>query len=108
MIKEVVYLAHDNAVDLVLKENGAAVDLDPVTRMVLSDAGCAWEVDSSTSPGAFDWDAGGGVLTLKLGDETVEEGSYTCWLTIYDPSNPDGIVWGEKIGIKFVAICTPE
>ena len=106
-IKETVYLAYDNAIDLQLRVDGAAVDLAPVTRMVLADVGCVWEVDSAASPGVFNWGAGGGVLTMKLGEEPVPPGAYSCWLIIHDPTNPDGIVWGEKLKVSFVSVCRP-
>lgn len=104
MLKEIVYLAHDNAIDLQLKVDGAAVDLAPVTRIVVRDLGCAWEADSAVTAAAFDWAAGGGVLKLRLGDEPIPPGSYTCYIILYDPANPDGVVW-DKVGIKTVAVC---
>jgi hypothetical protein len=104
MLKEVVYLTRDNAIDLQLKADGVVVDLASVTRMILSDEGCAWKVDSSISPGAFNWAAGNGVLKLKLGDEVITPGTYSCYLIVYDPTNTDGVIW-EKISIKFMTVC---
>ena len=105
-IKETVYLAHNNSIYIKLKVDGEAVDLSPVTKIILSDSGCAWAVDSSSSPGVFDWSDGLGVLKIKLGDEPIPSGTYSCYLFIFDPTNPDGIVWGDKISIKVVSICT--
>lgn len=94
MITEKVYLGRDNTVDLLLMADGAAVDLSSVTRMTLDIGGTV--VDSETSPAAFDWDTGTtGKVILALGDVELSEGGYKTILTVYDPSNPDGIVWGE-------------
>ncbi len=104
-IKETVYLARDNAIDLELRENGAAVDLDAVTRMILTDIACVWSVDSQSSHGVFNWMQGDGRLTMKLGSEPIPVGTHWCHLIVFDPGNPNGTVWGEKIGIKVAAIC---
>ena len=105
-LRETVYLGHDNAIDLKLKADGVAVDLSSVTRMILRDVGCLWEVDSATSAGAFDWSAGGGALSPRLGDETIPPGTYNCWLIVFDPTNTDGIVWEEQLRLTVIAVCT--
>ena len=105
-IRETIYLGKNNAIDLQLQADGAAVDLSSVTRMILRDVGCLWEVDSTTSAGAFDWSAGGGALSLRLGDETIPPGTYNCWLIVIDPTNTDGIVWEEQIRLTVIAVCT--
>ena len=51
-VRETIYLGKDNAIDLILQADGAAVNLSSVTRMILRDVGCEWEVDSATSAGA--------------------------------------------------------
>jgi len=91
---EVVYNGHDNTIDLLLKADGEPVDLSSVTRMTLK-AGDVM-VDSDTSPEAFDWDTGTtGKVILSLGDQGLAEGASRARLTVYDPYNPDGVVWGE-------------
>lgn len=102
MLTEVVYLTHDNAIDLQLKADGAVVDLSPVTRMVISDTKRKWAVDSASSPGVFNWGEGDGVVSIKLGGEPIPKANYTCWLKVYDPANPGGVVWGEPISLSVV------
>jgi len=96
MITEVCYIGHDNTIDLLLKADGAAVDLSSVTRMTLEVDSTT--IDSETSPDAFDWDTGTtGKVILALGDEELTAGRHTATLVVYDPTNADGIVWGKFI-----------
>lgn len=104
MTNETIYSGHDNVVIRYLRDGREPVDLSSVIKMELRDAGCAVYLDSATSPGAFDWSGGGGKLVLKLGQEPVLPGTYIFYLIVYDPSNPDGVVW-DKIKIKFIALC---
>ena len=104
--RETIYLGRDNAIDLQLQADGVAVDLTSVTRMILRDAGCVWEVDSTTSPGAFDRSAGDGVVSLILGDEPIPAGAYYCRLIVYDPTNVDGVVWDDLLRLTVVSTCT--
>jgi len=99
MITEHVYLGHDNTIDLLLTADGAAVDLSSVTRMTLElDAGTT--IDFDESPAAFDWDTGTtGKLVLALGGETIPAGTYRTTLTVYDPDNAAGIVWGQQFNL---------
>ena len=105
-LRETLYLGRDNGIDLTLKADGVAVDLSSVTRMILRDAGCVWEVDSATSPGAFDWSVGDGGVDLILGDEPIPAGAYSCRLIVYDPTNTDGVVWDDLLRLEVVSICT--
>lgn len=105
-LRETSYIGRDNAIDLQLLADGAAVDLSSVTRMILRDVACTWEVDSITSPGAFDWSAGDGIISLILGDEAIASGAYSCWLIVYDPTNTDGVVWEEQMRLTVVDVCT--
>jgi hypothetical protein len=92
---EKVYLGHDNSVDLLLKAGGSAVDLSSVTRMVL-ELSDGTSFDSDTDAGVFDWDTGTtGKLIISLGGETIDAGTYHATLIVYDPTNPNGIVWGR-------------
>lgn len=92
---ENVYLNRDNTIDLLLKADGRVVDLEPVSRMVLKVGDKT--IDSDDHPEVFDWDTGTtGKVILALGDiEGLTVGDIdTATLVIYDPSNPDGVVWG--------------
>ena len=101
---EIVYLGRDNAIDLQLLSDGRAADLSSVTRMILRDSACTWEVDSSTSPTSIDWAGGDGALTLQLGQEPIPPGVYLCHLFVYDPTNPNGLFW-QKVKVSFVNLC---
>ena len=103
MPTELVYLHRDNTIDLQLVADGASVNLAGVTRMQLLDVGGGFAVDAVTSPSAFDWAVGDGVIHLALGDEAIPAGTYDCWLVVHDVATPDGIVWG-KIKIVVIAI----
>ena len=104
--RETVYLGRDNAIDIDLLADGAPVDLSSVTRMILRDSGCVWEVDSITSPTAFDWSAGDGRISMALGDEPIPAGAYSCRLIVYDPTNTDGVVWDDLLRLTVVSLCT--
>ena len=93
MITEIVYLARDNTIDLLLKADGKAQDLSTVTKMTLEYDSTT--IDSVTSPEVFDWDTGTtGKLILALGAESIPKGDYTAKLTVYDSDNLNGIFWG--------------
>ncbi len=52
-------------------------------------------IDSAVSASAFDWDTDPTKLVLALGGESITAGTYKATLTVYDPDNTDGIVWGQ-------------
>ena len=70
--------------------------LAPVTKMELTFSGNTY--DSDADPQAFDWSVNpsNGRLNLKVGLLTdVPIGRDTkSELIVYDPSNPEGVVWG--------------
>ena len=93
MITENVYTGHDNTIDLLLKADGVAQDITDATRMTLEVGSTT--VDSDGSADAFNWDTGvTGKLILALGGEDLTAGIYRATLTVYDPTNTNGIVWG--------------
>jgi len=97
-ITEFVYNDRDNTNDLLLLADGSAQDLSAVTRMQIADKNGTFVIDSASSPDAFDWDTGTtGKLVLTLGHEDVADGAYACRLIVYDPTNDDGIVWGDVL-----------
>ena len=94
MTTEIVYKGHDNKINLLLKAKGSAVNLSSVTKMELKIGPML--VTSDITPSAFDWTSGStGEVILDLGDSNLRRGSYQTWLIVYDPNNPDGIVWGS-------------
>jgi len=114
MIREAIFLGRSNTIDWQLQAEKVAVDLDSATRMVVTIDGV--DLDSATLGGnavgnAFHWTPGvpaEGVanLFLKLGPAAeaagITAGRHFLQLTVYDPDNPDGLVWvsGEEVLIS--------
>lgn len=96
MRTEIVYLGHDNSIDLILKADDAAVDLASVTDMSLTLGTTLIESDNGDSD-PIRWAKVGydtGEIRLFLGGETITAGNYQAPLVVYDPTNVDGVVWG--------------
>ena len=89
---ETIYLGHDNTMDLLLTSEGEPADITNTTVATVEFGSTA--ISSATSPSAFDWSVGDGVIHLAMGEETIPVGSYNVILTLYDTVNTDGIVWG--------------
>jgi hypothetical protein len=94
---EVVYLGHDNSIDIILKADGTAVDLSGVTQMTLT----VGDVLVSSTNQAADpilWNQAGyatGEVHLILGAEAIEATDKTrCPLVVYDAAHTEGIMWG--------------
>jgi len=95
-VLEYVYNSRNNTIDLLLKADGAAVDLSSVTRMVVEDVAGDWSVDESTTPAAFARSLTvTGKVVISLGAQSLTAGKYACRLIVYDPANTSGIVWGD-------------
>jgi len=93
MVYEIVYLGHDNTIDLLLKADAVACDITNTTRMTLS-FGAAY-IDSDLHAGVFDWSDGDGKLYITLGAQSITAGTYYSELVVYDSVNTNGIVWGS-------------
>jgi hypothetical protein len=98
MLTEIVYLSHDNTIDLILKADGVAVNLSSVTKMTVTFEGVTLtSTNKSTDP--ILWNQVGyelGEVRLVLGGTTIVANSYrNVYLVVYDPIYPDGIVWGS-------------
>ena len=105
MNTEIVYLGHDNTIDLLLKSEGVAVDLAATTAMTLTFGS---QLISSINGAATDmiwWAKAGyetGEVRISLGHSTITPGTYSAPLVIYESPTTDGIVWG-KVKIQIVA-----
>lgn len=101
MRTEVIYLGHDNRIDLILKADSggdgafAAVDLTGVTRMTATFGNVT--IESTNQAGdPIRWAQGGyitGEVRCDFGEEAISAGEYRVPLVVYDTANPDGIVW---------------
>jgi len=100
MITEIFYLGHDNTIDLLLKADGEAVDLSPVTRIDLEIKNVV-TISSTSYPDVIRWTGldvtGKVIISLDDYDGELPVGKYRARLVVYDPTNTDGIVWGDLL-----------
>jgi hypothetical protein len=87
---DTVYLQQENPVELYVLSDGAALDLSQVTEWSVELAGLT--ITSGVYPTAFDVNAGGGLLRLKLGNFALEPGRYGMRLTLTHPDYPTGAI----------------
>jgi len=106
-LKETVYIGRNNAIRLILNEDGVAFhtaypDVDPTQWVLTISTTPAITIDSDVNPEAFDWDETTSVLELRLGAMLSTAFNYTtAILTVYAAQWPDGMVWVNPT-------CTPD
>ncbi len=106
-LKETVYLGRNNAIRLILNEDGvvfhtAYPDVDPTRWVLTINTTPEIEIDSDVNPEAFDWDETSSVLELRLGALVSTAFDYTTSiLTVYAAQWPEGMTWVNPI-------CTPD
>lgn len=96
MTTEIIWLGHDNTIDLLLKADGVAQDLASVTKITAT-FGSTMITSEDHAAGAILWNNDGydtGEIRLDLGDQSIDPGGYGVPIVVYDPSNTEGIVWG--------------
>lgn len=96
MKTEIVYLGHDNSINVILKADGVAVALDDVTSMTLT-FGTTLVSSDNGDDDPIRWAKEGyedGEVRIFLGDQTITAAAYRAPLVVYDPTNTDGLVWG--------------
>ena len=115
MTHEVIYLGKSNTIDWQLCSDSIAVDLAPVTRMVvcINDINLdSVELSGNGDDNAFYWLSGAPSgenpnLYLRLGvaakEAGLEEGCYPLRLTIYDPDHTAGNVWVDDVVVQVLA-----
>jgi len=98
MAEEIIYIgSYDNTIDLLLNSDGVPIPLSTVTRI---DANISGIDVTSTNQGSdlIRWDQAGyveGEARCKFGGVTgLAEGYAQLWLTLYEPTNPNGVVFG--------------
>lgn len=92
-----VYSGRDNTIDLLLKEDGVAINATAISRVVLEGVGDS-VLDSDElglgDGGVFDTSLGGGKLRLRLGELNLLPSRYRdVGLIVYSIDNPHGIRW---------------
>lgn len=106
-VKETVFIDRDNAIRLILSEEGTLfTDKYPgvtPTRWVFTiNTTVPIVVDSAVTPLAFTWDVAYSIIEIHLGAfVTAAVGYTTATLVIYSSIWPDGVVWINPT-------CTPD
>jgi len=96
MATEVVYLGHDNTIDLLLKADGTAQDLSGVTKITATFKDTLVE-STDAANGPITWAQSGydtGEIRLALGDQSITPDRYMVPIIVYDATNTEGVVWG--------------
>lgn len=79
MTAEIIYLGHDNTIDLQLKADGAAQDLSAVTKITAT-FGTLRISSTNKAAGVITWGPGAGYDTgeirMALGGESIPAGGY--------------------------------
>ena len=101
---DTVWNGHDNAVELVLTEEGSAIDHRNITRLQVMQVGDDLTLtvlaDSNIDTDAFTFTAGG--LTMALGNLGIASGAYPYYLNVFGVDAPHGIIWEPLRILNFV------
>ena len=101
--EEVIWLGHDNSIDLRLYSNSSEVELSGVTQISLS-IGSVVITSTDSASGMIRWNQPGydiGEIRILAGSDTsLSTGRFDGSLVVYDPSNTLGVVWDNSIPIR--------
>jgi hypothetical protein len=95
MDTEIVYLGHDNTIDLLLKASSSAASLTSVTKITAT-FDDTLITNSSASTGTITWAGASystGEVRMTLGAQTIDPGRYDVPIIVYDATWTTGIVW---------------
>ena len=107
---EVVWLGHDNTIDLVLKADGVALtndEMDAITKITAS-FGSVLLSSTNQANDPIRWRQTGydtGEIRISAGGESIASNTYDVYLVVYDATNTDGVVWstdGDTISVKVI------
>jgi hypothetical protein len=103
MLRETVYNGYDNAIDVICKVSGSAVDVSGATKILLLDETDSVDLDSSVDSGVFTFTGltYTGQIQMVLGGESIPDGTYIARLIVVDSTYTNGRVFGE-IELEFV------
>jgi hypothetical protein len=102
MIREYVFLGHDNSIDVILKSRRAeddlpvAQDLAAVNKITLT-VGDVLVSSTNQANDPIRWLQTGydtGEVHISLGAQSLTPDTYRAPLVVYDTDHPEGIVWG--------------
>lgn len=105
-INELVFAGRDNTAVLTVSQDGADIDSSSITRTLIEGVGKTLIIDSADSPNALQWS--GTNLTLALGMLDIQPDSYLVRISIFTPTDPDGLVIQHEesmpqLWLKFLA-----
>ena len=100
---EIVFEGRDNSIDFLLKSSTRTdpelkvTDLTDITRIILARED-GFAVDSAKESAIFDWAtlATDGIVIIQLGLLNLKNTKDKWRLIVFDATNPNGIVWGDK------------
>jgi len=97
-MEEVIYIGvYDNTNDLRLDSNGSPISLSSVTR-IDAQMGLLSVTSENATNDPIRWNVAGfvaGEMRCKFGAlEGLSPGSWPCYFIVYDPTNPNGVVFG--------------
>lgn len=98
-----VYLDRDNDITLRLTQDGGGVSENVITKVSLWIPGTAFSgggpqvVDSNSSYITLTDNATS--ATLSLGSLAIRQGTHSCYLTVYDAVNLNGLAW-DRISLR--------
>ena len=107
---ETIYNGSDNSIQYVLLDQGAPItDLSSLTRVTFKIGSTV--IDSDVVGSSIIWwtdqtDYFGtttDIVSAALGGQGLTAASYpNSRITVYDPANPNGIVWSNALNIRVV------
>ena len=106
MAKELEFvIGRNNAQKIKLSDTESGswtlTDLSGLTRVILTLND--FEIDSTTNPTAFVLDNNDGTITFKIGlVEGLSEGVFDSYLTIFRPTEPNGLRWKPSLKIRIL------
>ena len=109
-ITEHHWIGHDNTIDLILKEDGTAVDTSSFTQILLTlDSQNITSTNQVGDPVLWGGDGyATGEIRIDLNGETVNAGKHQCAIVITDAANANGIVWAFDDDLIIHAHNDPE
>lgn len=96
MNPEIVYLGHDNTIDLILKADGTAQDTSAFTKITAT-FGDTLISSTDHAAGLILWNNSGyatGEIRIDIGTESVAAKIYHVPIIVYDATYTTGLVWG--------------
>ena len=99
-----VFKGRGNRFRVELFSDGEALDLSRFSRFELIGL-TEQAIDSDNEPGVIDWDDGGGVINIDVGEMATASGSVKTTLIGYNAENTDGVVlWHPSLAQAHITV----